>query len=251
MFRALSSSPLLAGTTGWWRWVLVLWAISMIPAPLVPESFPVLAYLSTSLLALGTLGYALKRYGLKALGLLAAAFTFGVLIEWVGFSTGVPFGAFRYTAPGPSLLGVPILVPLGWWALTIIALMVSPVRYRIWLAPLGLVAWDLGLDPLMVAKGFWVFDAGGWYFGVPLSNFLGWYLSGWLLSALLMRLEPRLKRDTSTELTLVYAAQAFFLTLGLIFFEMAGAALVTLVAMGLFLLPRLREWRRQPWKRSL
>lgn len=227
----------------WWRGVLVLWVISMIPAPLIPEQFPLLAYLSTSLLALGVLGYAITRYGLRALGLFAAALTFGVMIEWVGFTTGLPFGAFQYTAPGPSLFGVPLLVPLGWWALTMVALSVVSAAHRLWLAPLALVAWDLGLDPLMVAKGFWVFDAGGWYYGVPLSNFLGWYLAGWLLSALLMRLEPRLKRDASPELQLIYLAQAFFMALGLVYFGLVGAGVVTLLAMGFFMLPLWRNKR--------
>lgn len=231
----------------WWRGALVLWAVSMIPTPLIPEAFPLLASVSTALLALGTLGYALMRYGRVALGLFAVAFTFGVLIEWIGYTTGLPFGAYQYTAPGPAILGVPLLVPLGWWAFTLIALLISPAPYRQWLAPLALVAWDLGLDPLMVAKGFWAFDAGGFYYGVPLSNFFGWYLAGWLLVALLCRLQPRLRHESSLELTVVFVGQIFFITIGLTFFGLYGAAVVVLVAMGLFVLPRLRGWQRERW----
>lgn len=47
----------------WWQAVLGLWVLSMIPAPLFPDAFVPLVYVSTALLALGVLGYALERYG--------------------------------------------------------------------------------------------------------------------------------------------------------------------------------------------
>jgi len=230
----------------WWRAVLVLWALSMIPTPLVPGAFPVLAYLSTALLALGVLGYALERYGARAWGVFALAFSFGLLVEWLGHTTGFPFGSYRYTAPGPSLLGVPLLVPLGWFAFTLVALAVSPARLKLWTAPLALVAWDLGLDPLMVSKGFWAFESGV-YYGVPLSNFLGWYVSGLALVALLLRLEPRLKGEGGADLRLVFLAQAFLMGVGLLFFGLTGAALVTSLAMGLL---ALRAYGLPPRRRA-
>jgi lycopene beta-cyclase len=234
----------------WWKFVLVLWALSMVPTPLFPEAFTALSYFSTTLLVIGTLGYALEHYGSKAYTLFIVAFTFGVLIEWLGKTTGIPFGAYRYTAPGPNILGVPFLVPLGWWAFTLIALSL-PKRHKLFLAPLALVAWDLGLDPLMVNKGFWAFENGGAYFGVPLSNFVGWYVSGFILVWLLLRLEPKLRTDSPRTLHLVFAVQTFLMGVGLtVFFGMPVAGLVTFVAMGLCLLqtvsfkPARLLWRR-------
>jgi lycopene beta-cyclase len=220
----------------WWKFVLVLWALSMVPTPLFPEAFTALSYFSTTLLVIGTLGYALEHYGSKAYALFIVAFSFGVLIEWLGKTTGIPFGAYRYTAPGPNILGVPLLVPLGWWAFTLVALSL-PKRHKLFLAPLALVAWDLGLDPLMVNKGFWAFENGGTYFGVPLSNFVGWYVSGFILVWLLLRLEPKLRTDSPRTLHLVFAVQTFLMGVGLtVFFGMPVAGLVTFVAMGLCLL---------------
>ncbi len=225
----------------WWRGALALWALSMIPTPLVPEAFAPLAYVSTALLALGIFGYALERYGLRAWLLFVVAFSFGVLVEWLGHTTGFPFGSYAYTAPGPSLLGVPLLVPLGWFAFTLIALAVSGAR-KLWIAPLALVAWDLGLDPLMVDKGFWVFEAQGAYYGIPLTNFLGWYAAGVVLVWLLLKLEPRLKGEASGDLRLIFALQAFLMATGLLFFGLVLAALVTLAAMGAFVF----SWRGRP-----
>ena len=226
----------------WWRGVLVLWALSMIPTPLFPGAFVPLAYISTALLALGIFGYALERYGTAAWTLFGAAFSFGLLIEWLGHTTGVPFGAYDYTATGPNALGVPLLVPLGWFAFTLIALAVSPpIKFggKLWVAPLALVAWDLGLDPLMVTEGFWVFEANTAYYNIPITNFLGWYAAGVVLVWTLLKLEPRLRGESSRDLRLIFVTQTFLMTTGLLFFGLTLAALVTLAAMGAFIL----SWR--------
>ncbi len=221
-----------------WQAVLVLWAVSMVPAPLFPDAFPVFLYLSTGLLAFGTLLYALGSYARRAWLLFAVAVGFGLSVEWLGEASGVPFGRYRYSEMGPSLLGVPLFVPLGWWAFTFIAIAV-PTRLKLWLAPLALVAWDLGLDPLMVHKGFWTFAAGGVYYGVPLSNFVGWYLAGFALVWLLLRLEPRLRHASSRALRLAFVAQGFLMSVGLAYFGLPGAGLASFMAMALLALPGL------------
>jgi lycopene beta-cyclase len=229
----------------WWRAALVLWALSMIPVPLVPEAFSTFAHVSTLLLVLGTLGYALERYGPKAWLLFAVAFLFGWAVEWLGSTTGVPFGRYSYRETALSLLGVPLIVPLGWWAFTLVSLAVAR-SHKLLLAPLALVAWDLGLDPLMVAQGFWSWQPEGPYYTVPLSNFLGWYLAGLALVYLLMRLEPKLAHEEGLEPRIVYTAQTFLMSVGLATFGMPLAALVTFLAMGAI---SLRAW--QPEARGL
>ncbi len=217
-----------------WKLVLVLWGLSMVPAPLLPDAFPVLAYVSTGLLTLGTAMFAWQRFGRGSLGLLAVALLFGLGIEWLGSRTGIPFGAYDYTAPGPTIVGVPLLVPLGWWAFTMIAVSAAP-RLARWadvrlVAPAVLVAWDLGLDPLMVAEGFWRFERGAFY-GVPWSNFLGWYLSGVVLVTLLVALEPRLRDLRSPDLRTIFVVQGMLMGGGLVFFGLAGAAPWAVAAM--------------------
>ncbi len=225
-----------------WRPLLVLWALAMIPTPLAPEYFALFAYLSTGFLALAVLVYAHQRYGRVSLALFGVAFSFGVLIEWVGAATGVPFGHYAYTAPGPAILGVPLLVPLGWWAFAMIGIAVAPRRRALLLAPLAMIAYDLGLDPLMVQQGFWSFAADAPYYGVPLSNFIGWGLAGAALVAVLLRLEPRLDLDASWDLRAVYLGQAFLMGFGLLVFGLPAAALATTVAM----VALAASWRRPP-----
>ncbi len=222
-----------------WRVALLLWVISMVPAPLVPDAFPVLAYVSTGLLTVGVLGFAVQRFGAAAYLAFGVAVAFGIAVEAIGVRTGFPFGAYTYTASGPTILGVPWLVPLGWWSFTILATLVAPVRGRRWWAPLALVAWDVALDPLMVQQGFWRFDEGR-YFGVPLSNFVGWYLAGWLLVSILLILLPRLREARAPTMRLVYGGQAAFMAIGLTWFGLPVAGAVAAAAMGIVLVTMAR-----------
>jgi len=116
----------------------------------------------------------------------------GNIFENVGVATGFPFGRYYFTdAMGPKLFQVPILLGLAYvgmgylsWTLgTVIvgALQPSLTGARVVTAPLIasciMVAWDLANDPVWAnINRLWVWPNGGAYFGVPLTNFLGWYL---------------------------------------------------------------------------
>jgi putative membrane protein len=225
-----------------WRPLLALWALAMVPTPLLPGQFVPLAYLSTGALAAAVLAFALVRYGRRAWALLAVALAFGWAVEVLGSRTGIPFGAYAYTAPGPAFVGVPLLVPIGWFAFSLIALAVVPGRWARWGAPAALVAWDLGLDPLMVREGFWVFERGA-YFGVAWTNFLGWYVAGFVLVAMLLRVEPRLAHEDAPDLRATYLAQAFLIGVGLAFFGLPLAGAIATAAM-------LTAWAAGRWGRG-
>lgn len=219
-----------------WQGLAIIWFLSMLPTPLLPQYFAPLAYVSSALFALTLLAFCFEHYGKRAFLLFAVAVIFGLAIEWIGKTTGVPFGRYEYFSKGLSLFGVPLLVPLGWWSFGITSMLVSPPRLRVWLAPLVLVAWDVGLDPLMVTQGFWEFEAGS-YYGIPLSNFLGWYLAGWVLVQLLGWLEPRLLSDEPNSIRILFAVQIFLMTVGLLVFSLPLAAILFLSAMLLLLIP--------------
>ncbi|MFJ6001486.1 carotenoid biosynthesis protein [Arthrobacter sp. NPDC092385] len=121
---------------------------------------------------------------------LVAVSVFGYLIEGFGVATGVPYGEFYYGEPlGPTILGlVPYLLPLSYVPLVIGAVAVvsgtGTALRRIVLGGLLLVVIDGVLDPGAVALGFWIWPGGGPYYGVPLSNYGGWLISGLIASAL-------------------------------------------------------------------
>lgn len=127
-----------------------------------------------------------RQAGLSLLALTAFAYS----IETIGVVTGFPYGAFDYGGSlGPKVFGlVPYLLPVTYLPLVIGAVAAAwKPRSRIFHilgAALLLTLMDGVLDPGAAALGFWVWLEGGFYYGVPLSNYLGWLLSGLFAAAI-------------------------------------------------------------------
>jgi putative membrane protein len=150
---------------------------------------------------------ALSRGLRTGVGLLVLVGAVAIAFESVGLATGYPYGSYTYSdALGPTLLGVPFLVPLAWlmmaWPSGLLAgRLARPVRTarrrpaRIAWAAALFAAWDVVLDPQMVDAGYWTWahpepglpgiDT------VPLTNLAGWLLAGVVLMALLDLLVAR------------------------------------------------------------
>lgn len=151
------------------------------------------SYVSTALISLPSLVAFLAYLGPRraALSVLAVS-AFAYAIESVGVATGLPYGTFSYDdALGPRFLGlVPYLLPVTYVPLVIgaVAAAWTPGRLapRIALSAIFLVLIDAVLDPGATALGFWTWPEGGPYYGVPLSNFAGWLLSGAISATLLL-----------------------------------------------------------------
>jgi uncharacterized membrane protein len=152
--------------------------------------------LVTPLVTLAGFAFALVHAGqregwVRALRLLALVFGVSLLFESVGVATGWIYGPYHYTDKlGPLFLGlVPYLIPVAWFMMSypsfVIANWLVPSNWSKWkrilsVAAVGglvMTAWDLVMDPIMVAGGHWVWDVQGAYFGIPLQNFWGWWLT--------------------------------------------------------------------------
>jgi putative membrane protein len=146
--------------------------------------------------------HAWAGYGARtAVGLLALVGSTAVVFEAVGLATGVPYGGYSYSsALGPTLFGVPFLVPLAWlmmaWPSWVLAgLLTRRAPARIVTAAALFAAWDVVLDPQMVQAGYWTWDDPSpglpGIDAVPLTNLAGWLLAGVVLMTLLDRLVAR------------------------------------------------------------
>lgn len=119
-------------------------------------------------------------------------------MENIGTLTGFPFGRYTFlVGSGMAHIGaIPIIVgPLyfgmGYASWVIANLLVGDEverpqsRYALVSVPLisafVMTQWDVVMDPSgsTLARA-WIWHDSGGYFGVPLSNFLGWFLVTWL-----------------------------------------------------------------------
>jgi uncharacterized membrane protein len=114
--------------------------------------------------------------------------------EWLGVTTGFPFSAYHYTdALGPALAGVPLAMAPAWILLAGHALAFTALfpglRHplaRIAAGAAWMTAIDLVIDPLAAGPlGYWAWQGGGAYYGIPWANFAGWFgVSAVLLAVL-------------------------------------------------------------------
>lgn len=172
--------------------------------------------------ALAAVVHALGRVGArKAVLLLVAASVVSLGAELTGTYTGFPFGEYQYSSLlGYRVLGlVPFPIPISWFYMIYACIaMVGRVRapgessadrWR-WAALAGafLVAWDVSMDPAMVKTAHWMWGSGQrfmdlgfppWlvsffsrdvFYGMPLANWFGWYLTGTLIARLMLSIVP-------------------------------------------------------------
>ncbi|MFZ0301813.1 MAG: carotenoid biosynthesis protein [Terracidiphilus sp.] len=130
----------------------------------------------------------------------------GNIVENLGVATGFPFGRYYFVElMGPKVFHVPVLLGLAYIGMAYVSWMLaslilktppSPATTRSiiaipLLASLIMTTWDLAQDPVWstILRG-WIWRDGGAWFGVPISNYLGWYanvLVIYLLFALYLR----------------------------------------------------------------
>jgi uncharacterized membrane protein len=136
-----------------------------------------------------------RLYGTRGILVFAASsLGSGTFFESLSLRTGFPFGHYFFTGVmGPKVLQLPILLALAWlgigylsWVLaSLIQGAASGSRRNLFVAPLiaacVMTSWDLAMDPVWCnIDRAWVWQSGGAWFGVPVSNFAGWFLTSWV-----------------------------------------------------------------------
>jgi putative membrane protein len=193
-----------------------------------------------------TTANAMRRWGVGRAGTAAAATAAATTaVERIGTSTGIPFGRYAYSrALQPQVAHVPAIVPLAWFALGLPARETahaalgtrSTPTSRVVFGSVALTAWDLFLDPQMVGEGYWAWARRGVYRGIPLTNFVGWFVTGLGVMALLEVVLPPAAESTDADGALVgeYAYMGVMETIG---FARYFRDPVVAVAGGLGMLP--------------
>lgn len=178
--------------------------------------------------------HGVKRYGWDTM-LIWGGITFFISwsIETLSIAMGGPYGSYYYT----DLLGVKAgAVPLaimpayfvtGYLAWTMGTIFLGNLgtgmeRRNLFLVPFVasfvMVMWDLCLDPIKsTIEGAWIWEDGGAYLGVPISNYLGWFLTAFLIFQVFALYLYRYGRNESFEQSKVYWVLAPIMYLGLAF----------------------------------
>jgi putative membrane protein len=125
----------------------------------------------------------------KSLFLIIALSIYAFAIETIAIITGFPYSNFQYTELiGFKIFGyTPYTVPFAYVPLFIgcfyLASLKSINKWKIIiLSTLLVLVADLILDPAAVALNFWIYQTPGFFYKVPLMNFMGWILTGFLSS---------------------------------------------------------------------
>ena len=177
-------------------------------------------------------------YGPKpALSLFVICIAITFAMENVGVATGFPFGSYHFAVDAglPRIGTIPIIVgPLwfgaGYFSWVVASTLLDGADRRLGrptgflglpvVAAFVMTQWDLVMDRSeSTIDKVWIWHDGGADFGVPLSNYLGWFLTSWLLFqafAFYLRRElSPLPPGTSQSRTLQAIAILFYVSLGL------------------------------------
>ncbi len=222
-----------------------VWLFAMIMVPILKwtmgadRAIPVAVPVTVLLQAVASIIVMVESAGAGRTAWMFAVVAVGTfLAEWIGSTTGIPFGRYHYTdVLQPQVAGVPLLIPLAW------LMMIGPgwaVARRLVgryggsafavTAGLAITAWDLYLDPQMVSWGLWVWENPAGYFGIPWVNFLGW-----ALTATLVTLAAAPRNLSTGPLLLIYLLTWIMSAGGLaLFWGLPGPALAGFVVMGGF-----------------
>ena len=174
-------------------WVLVLVVAVVQVARAVVVDFPRPIQLLFVLLPIVfAIIHAKSRYGWRGMFVFViSCLVVSNVFENMSVLTGFPFGDYYWTdVAGAKLFNIPLLVgpsylSTGYLSWVLATIIVGDVyRKSSWFTTVAvpmigaffMVAWDLTIDPIMATiDHVWIWEQGGGFFGVPLSNFLGWF----------------------------------------------------------------------------
>lgn len=177
--------------------ILMVAAFFTATQPITP-TMSVVSAVFVVLFALPSYYALVKTHGRYGLYILAMLGFYALVIETLAIHTSFPYGSFIYNdLLGQKIFGLtPWTIAFAWPPILLLAYTIAS-RTRLNLVHkfstfniIGMTAIfamviDLVLDPGAVALGFWSWETGGFFYNVPLVNFLGWLLTGFIGASLL------------------------------------------------------------------
>ncbi|MEO9599366.1 carotenoid biosynthesis protein [Parasphingorhabdus sp.] len=144
-------------------------------------------------------------------------FCVGWFFETVSINTGFPFGNYTYgDIMWPFFGHVPVAVMPAYWVMAYVCWSLALLLRRRINGPMDrnfmvgvpvigailMVVWDLSMDPLRaIAEQRWHWHDGGSYFGIPLTNFLGWFFVTWFMFQIFAMLVCQAERNAPSRIS--------------------------------------------------
>ncbi|MFA9557966.1 carotenoid biosynthesis protein [Evansella sp. AB-rgal1] len=129
----------------------------------------------------------------RGLFLIFFVFFLSMIMESIGVRTGLFFGDYTYESDfGPKLLGVPITIGFAWVMViatshTLASSITNKVTrmkgfvYALYASFIA-TALDFIIDPVAFqVKQYWIWNEPGLYYGIPASNFYGWFILSFVI----------------------------------------------------------------------
>ncbi|MBM2620468.1 carotenoid biosynthesis protein [Actinoplanes sp. LDG1-06] len=139
-----------------------------------------------------------RRYGWRVAGLyLAVTFLVANVFENLSINTGFPFGTYHYPGSSLRIVDFPVIVAVTYCSLGMICWLIAAALldnadlrlgdrtaagWRVNVVALPVLAaalmtmFDLGIDSAAsTIQQTWIWENGGGVFGVPWTNYLGWW----------------------------------------------------------------------------
>jgi putative membrane protein len=193
--------------------ILVAYALARVLENL-HSSLPSVAIVSLDVLSAAAFAYVHGKLHYRLKGILVfvgLCILVGNFSENLSVETGFPFGHYVFNdLMGPKMWNVPILLGLAYIGMAYVSWTLARLIVgdpyatvsgsRIVTLPLVasciMVAWDVAQDPVWgTVLHAWTWRDGGPWFGVPVSNYFGWFANVfviYLLFALFLKRRPEL-----------------------------------------------------------
>ena len=178
---------------------LISQIIFLFGANSLPQNvFGIVIVVNVLSLTIAAFAHGFERYGMRnTIIFFAITAVVSWSLETSSIANGFPFGHYVYADRlGLKLGTVPLLIlpsyfSMGYFSWTMAHALVQHfqrimVGSAVVAVPLIgsflMVMWDLSIDPVAstISKN-WIWTDGGAYFGVPYSNFLGWFLTVYII----------------------------------------------------------------------
>ncbi len=184
-------------------WFLVaINAIAVVANRIFPSTPVIILLLTFTPVVFAWMHGAMRYRWQGILVFMAATLVISNILENLSIMTGFPFGHYHYSdVLGLKLVYVPLLIGPAYIAVGYLAWVLATVIIpaKSWFTPVLamalMVSWDLTFDPTSsTINHWWIWQHGGGYFGVPISNFAGWMVTT-LLIYLVFALYLRVSQD--------------------------------------------------------